>query len=282
MNTGRLFVVSTPIGNIEDMTFRAVKVLQSVDMIAAEDTRHSRRLLNHYGISKSCVAFHEHNETSMTSRLLNELQSGKSIALISDAGTPLIRDPGFQLVRAAKTQEIDVVPIPGCCAAIAALSASGLATDRFLFAGFPPRTQSARQAFLQSLAKETGTVILYESSHRIRECLGTISDVFPGTRQVVIARELTKQHESIQSVNVATITSLFENNPYAEKGEFVILIEGHNPKQTDQTIDQQCQVMLKRLLDECSLKTAVELTTELTGAKKKQIYQMALQLKKQN
>lgn len=271
-----LYLVSTPIGNLADITFRAVDILKSVDLIAAEDTRHSHRLFSHYAIDTACIAFHDHNEDAVTPRLLSDLQQGRSIAVISDAGTPLIRDPGYKLVREARSQNISVIPIPGCCAAITALSASGLPTDRFVFVGYPPRTQSARQNFFQQLLSETGTVVLYESSHRIRGCLNDLASVYPVTRIVVVARELTKRHESIRGVMMNDIESLFED-AYAEKGEFVIVVQGEGAQLVEQVLDQQTQQTLKILMTECSLKTAVDLATQITGVRKKLLYQTALE-----
>ncbi|HFD10917.1 MAG TPA: 16S rRNA (cytidine(1402)-2'-O)-methyltransferase [Crenotrichaceae bacterium] len=273
-----LYLVSTPIGNLADISYRAVEILRSVDLIAAEDTRHSQRLLSEYAITTTCISFHDHNETTMTPRLLKELQQGRSIAVISDAGTPLIRDPGYQLVHQAQTMKIKVIPVPGCCAAIAALSASGLATDRFVFAGYPPRTQSARQLFLQQLVDETGTVILYESSHRIRSCLSDIACVYPDSRMLVVAREITKRYESIHRIAVSEIDSLFKDDVYADKGEFVLVLQG---KKTDvgDVLDAKTQEILNLLLEECSVKTAVELTAKLSGERKKIIYQTALEIR---
>jgi len=275
-----LYLVSTPIGNLADMTFRAVEVLNSVDLIAAEDTRHSQALLSHYAIKTPCISFHDHNEDAVTPRLLKNLQHGHSIAVISDAGTPLIRDPGYQLVRHARNLAIGVYPVPGCCAAIAALSASGLPTDRFVFAGYPPRAQSARQGFLQTLVDEPGTVILYESSHRIRNCLSDLMAVFPPSRTVVVARELTKRHESIRALVVSELSSFFLGHDYADKGEFVIILQGKVAQQ-DERLDAQTLETLQLLLAECSLKTAVQLTVKLSGARKKLVYQTALDFQKQ-
>ncbi|MEE9424540.1 MAG: 16S rRNA (cytidine(1402)-2'-O)-methyltransferase [Methylococcales bacterium] len=275
-----LYLVSTPIGNLADITFRAVDILKSVDLIAAEDTRHSHRLFSHYAIDTACIAFHDHNEDAVTPRLLEDLQQGRSIAVISDAGTPLIRDPGYKLVREARRLNISVIPIPGCCAVIAALSASGLPTDRFVFFGYPPRTQSARQNFFQQLLSETGTVILYESSHRIRSCLNDLASVYPATRMVVVARELTKRHETIRGVTMSEIESLFEDT-YAEKGEFVIVVQGEGAQPAEQLLDQQTQQTLKILMTECSLKTAVDLATQITGVRKKLLYQAALEYQDQ-
>jgi len=215
---GILYLVATPIGNLSDFSYRAVAVLQAVDFIACEDTRHSRNLLERYAISKPLTALHEHNEDAVSTRLLDRLEKGESMALISDSGTPLINDPGFPLVSLAVERGLLVVPIPGACALIAALSASALATDRFAFEGFPPRNTAARCVLLQSLVEQTRTLIFYESSHRIMEFVRDIARVFPAERRIVIARELTKLHESMVRGTVANAPSLVESDPHMEKG----------------------------------------------------------------
>ena len=276
---GILYLVATPIGNLSDFSQRAVDTLSRVDFIAAEDTRHSRPLLDRFGISKPLVALHEHNEDSVSSRLVDRLAAGESAALISDAGTPLINDPGFPLVRLARGQGIQVVPIPGPCALIAALSASGLPTDRFAFEGFPPRTGSARRDVLQNLAGDPRTLVFYESSHRALGLLRDIEAVFPPNRKVVIARELTKLHETIVAATAASAPALLEQDPNMQKGEFVILIEGApQPLQENELTPEQRRV-LQLLLQECTVKTAVSLCVNITGARKELAYQTALSLK---
>ena len=275
---GILYLVATPIGNLADLSFRAVAVLQGVDFIACEDTRHSRPLLERHGIIKPLAALHEHNEDTASSKLLDRLEKGESMALISDAGTPLINDPGFPLVRLAIERNLRVVPVPGACALVAALSASGLPTGRFAFEGFPPRTSSARRTLLQNLADNSGTLIFYESSHRVLEFLKDIASVFPPQRSIVIARELTKLHETFLRCKVEEADILVESDPNMEKGEFVVLLEGapqHN--HNDQLTLEQTRV-LKLLLEECSVKTAASMTAKITGARKELAYQAALKL----
>lgn len=277
---GILYLVATPIGNLADLSFRALDVLRQADCIAAEDTRHSRPLLEHYGIAKPLLPLHEHNEDRIAPRVVKRLLQGESIALISDAGTPLISDPGFPLVRLARQQGIRVVPIPGACALIAALSASGLPAGRFSFEGFPPRTGSARKALLQSLASDPRTLIFYESSHRALDFLRDLASVFPGERPVVIARELTKLYETIVNSTAGEAATCVAASPDMQKGEFVILIAGADPAQApkDSLTDEQ-QRVLGILLEECSVKTAAALCARLTGARKELAYQAALQLK---
>ena len=277
---GILYLVATPIGNLADMSFRAVEVLKNVDFIAAEDTRHSRPLLDRYGIDKPLIALHEHNEDQASPRLLERLKQGESAALISDAGTPLINDPGFPLVRLAREHGVRVVPIPGACALIAAVSASGLPTDRFSFEGFPPRTGSARKTVLQGLVNDPRTLIFYESSHRTLDFLRDLSTVFPAGRAVVVARELTKLYETIVNTTAGDAAEIVAANPDMQKGEFVILIEGAAPIKADQdqlTADQH--KVLEILLEECSVKSAVALCARITGARKELAYRAALRMK---
>lgn len=279
---GILYLVATPIGNLGDFTHRAVDVLHSVDFIACEDTRHSRPLLLRYGIDKPLTALHEHNENAASAKLLERLERGESMALISDAGTPLINDPGFPLVRLAAERGLAVVPVPGACALIAALSASGLAVDRFAFEGFPPRTGPARRSLLQNLAGESRTLIFYESSHRVEAFVADIAAVFPADRRMVIARELTKVHETLARCRVVEAPALFQNDPNMRKGEFVLVLEGLAEDQATETLSPEQHRVLRLLLAECSLKTAVALTAKITGARKELAYQTALALAKDN
>ena len=274
---GILYLVATPIGNLADVTFRAVEVLQGVSLIACEDTRHSRPLLDRYNIDKPLTALHEHNEEAASAKLLEKLEQGESVALISDAGTPLINDPGFPLVRLAVDRGVRVVPVPGACALVAALSVSGLPTSHFAFLGFPPRSSSARRSLLESLVDESSTLIFYESSHRVLEFVKDIAFVFPVQRRIVIARELTKLHETILRCTVAEVVSMIENDPFMEKGEFVVLIEAATRKTKDELTEEQLRV-LKLLLEECSVKTASSLAAKVTGARKELLYQAALRL----
>ena len=275
---GILYIVATPIGNLADFSFRAAEILQNADVIAAEDTRRSRPLLDRYGITKPMVALHEHNEEATTSRLLERLANGESVALISDAGTPLINDPGFPLVRRARERGIRVTPIPGPCALIAALSASGLPCDRFAFEGFPPRTASARRVQLEKLVADPRTLIFYESSHRMLEFIKAIAEVFPAQRQVVIARELTKLYETIVQVPVGQAPALIEADANMCKGEFVIIVQGASgTKPLDELTPEQARV-LKLLLEKCSVTTAATLAAKITGARKGIVYRAALRL----
>ncbi len=272
---GRLYVVATPIGHLGDITLRALEILRQADLIAAEDTRHARRLLNHYGITTPPFSLHAHNEQDNTSALIEQLLSGRTIALVSDAGTPLINDPGFPLVAAAHQAGIPVVPIPGPCAAIAALSAAGLPTDRFVFEGFPPRTQSARRTYLERLREEPRTIVLYESSHRLEDCLMDLAAVFPASRRLVIAKELTKLHERLISTSVGEAFDLFKCHPEWKKGEFVLLLEGASSPAREQLTPEQLRI-LELLLEECPLSTAVSLAEKISGAPRKTLYRAAL------
>jgi len=279
---GILYLVATPIGNLADFSFRAVAVLQAVDFIACEDTRHSRPLLARYGIDKPLAALHEHNEDAASARLLERVERGESMALVSDAGTPLINDPGFPLVRLAVERGVRVVPVPGACAVVAALAASGLAADRFAFEGFPPRTSSARRALLQSLLDDPRTLVFYESSHRVAEFVIDIARVFPGERRIVIARELTKLHETIARCAVADAPALIEGDPYMEKGEFVVLLQGAATNRGGEELTAEQTRVLKLLLEECSVKSAAALAAKITGCRKDLAYQAALRLAEKN
>ncbi|MCU7796664.1 MAG: 16S rRNA (cytidine(1402)-2'-O)-methyltransferase, partial [Candidatus Thiodiazotropha sp. (ex Myrtea spinifera)] len=226
VSKGVLYVVATPIGNLGDISMRAVEILREVDLIAAEDTRHTKPLLRHYAIDTPMQSFHEHNERAQVAKLTEVLQSGRSVALVSDAGTPLISDPGFPLVREAAGLGIRIVPVPGPSAIICALSAAGLPTDRFLFAGFPPRNQGQRRDWLGELIRERATLVFYESSHRIVASLKAMVEVFGGEREAVIAREVTKLHETFLRGSLDELLSQVEQDENQRKGEFVILVAG--------------------------------------------------------
>jgi 16S rRNA (cytidine1402-2'-O)-methyltransferase len=277
---GILYLVASPIGNLGDMSFRAVDILRSVDLIACEDTRHSRTLLDHFGISNNLVSFHEHNELNIGARLVDKLVNGLNIAILSDAGTPLINDPGFGLVVLAQQAGVRVIPIPGSCALITALTASGLPTDRFCFEGFPPRKSSARKAYFGTLLQEPRTLIFYESSHRIVETIKDVADVFPSERRLSIARELTKKFETIVQSTAGKSQFLFSDNPDMQRGEFVLIIEGApiQPQSCDLSMDQLR--ILNILLEECSVRSAVNLLVKITGARKETTYSAALLLHK--
>lgn len=273
---GKLYVVATPIGNLADMTFRAVEVLKQVDLIAAEDTRHVKMLLQHYGISNKLVSLHQHNEDNASSVLLEKLRAGQSIALVSDAGTPLLSDPGMPLVKMVKDACLDVVPIPGACALIAALSAAGLPVTRFSFEGFLPRTSSARKAFFNESVLFPKTWIFYESCHRILASLQDMAETVPLDRQIVIARELTKLHETIVKTSLGNALELVEQNDNMRKGEFVVIVDGAAADKKEQIITAEQEKLLQVLLRECSIKTAVAMAVEITGVRKKLLYQAAL------
>lgn len=268
-----LYVVATPIGNLADMVPRAVDILQSVALIAAEDTRHSRRLLDHFNIRTRCVAYHDHSSAADLDALLAELREGRSIALISDAGTPLLSDPGYQLVDAALTAGFQVVPVPGACAAIAALSAVGLPTDRFVFEGFLPAKTVARRQRLEQLQSETRTLIFYEAPHRLLETLRDMVEVIGGERVAALARELTKLHETVHRAPLAELTAWVEADPNQSRGECVLLLRG---SEVAAELDADSERVLKVLLEELPLKQAAALAARITGRKKNELYQLAL------
>lgn len=274
--SAQLFVVATPIGHLDDMTFRAIDILKSVSIVAAEDTRQSAQLFKHYNISTQLTACHDHNESNKIEQLVQKLLAGDSIALISDAGTPLISDPGFKLVRAAQENGIKVVPVPGACAAIAALSAVGLPSDRFSFEGFLPSRSSQRISQLEKLKNETQTLIFYEAPHRILESIKDMAQVFGEDRPVGFAREITKTFETIKKMTLKDLVSFIENDHNQEKGEIVVVVGGAAAK-TDLE-QEKLDELLKRLLQDLSVKAASQLAADLTGIKKKIAYQRALEL----
>jgi len=277
---GKLYIVATPLGHLDDMSGRAIKTLQSVNFIAAEDTRHSAKLLAHYQISTSMIPLHDHNEQERHEKLIELIQAGHSVALISDAGTPLISDPGYRLVHAARKLAIDVIPIPGPCAAIAALSVSGLPTDRFIFEGFLPAKSSARLAQLTALQRETRTMIFYESPHRILACLGDMQTAFGKDREVVVARELTKFFETIYSDSIEKVLQKLSQNSSEQQGEFVILVKGAEVE--TRVMDEETTRVLNCLLAELPVKQAVKLASEISGKSKNLLYDLALTLQKGN
>lgn len=274
--SGILYIVATPIGNLQDITQRALSVFEEVDLIAAEDTRHSGLLLSHYGIKKPFFALHDHNEQQKADVLVEKLQQGLNIALISDAGTPLISDPGFHLVRKCRQADIKVVPLPGACAAVTALCASGIASDRFCFEGFLPAKSKARQDKLKNLEKEDRTLIFYESTHRILDSLADIEAVFGKERYVVLAREITKTWESIQGDEVATLRQWLAEDPNRTKGEMVLIVEGAQIAE-QQEISPQAVKALKLIAAELPLKKAAAIVAELYGYKKNALYQFGLE-----
>ena len=275
--TGTLFIVATPIGNLDDITFRAVEVLKSVDIVLAEDTRHSKKLLLHLDISKPIRAFHEHNEREKTKAIIGEIHSGKSIALISDAGTPLISDPGYFLVAQAKKECLRVVPIPGPSALITALSASGLASDRFTFLGFLPSKKTARVKLLKSLINRTETSIFYESPKRILATLTDMHRIFGDNREVCLAKELTKVFETIQTDSIPNLIKYLTTDQNNQKGEFVILISA-NDKIDIAEAEAQLDSLLPILCAEMGASKAAKLAAKITGIDKKQCYKRAIDL----
>ncbi len=276
MDKGCLYVVAMPIGNRDDITERAKQVLSAVELIAVEDTRHSRPLLQTLGITTPLLALHEHNELKLVTRLVEQLSTGGTIALISDAGTPLISDPGFPLVRACQQAGVRVIPIPGASALICALSAAGLPTDRFLFEGFPARTSSARRDQFARLKDAGMTLVFYESSHRIVHSLTDMAAVFGAERPAVLARELTKLHETIISRPLGELVERVNGDPNQQKGEFVVLVAG--AVQDTQTMDPEARRILEILAEELPTKQAAALAAKITGIKKNLLYQQALEL----
>lgn len=270
-------MVATPIGNLKDITLRALEVLQKVSLIAAEDTRHSTLLLDHYGIKTPRIAFHEHNERTQSAKLITKLQRGESIALISDAGTPLISDPGFTIVKFAHEAGIKVVPIPGVSAAITALSVSGLPTDQFHFVGFLPAKKVAAHNKLLQLKGETATMVLYEAPHRILATLALCSEIFGSDRFAVIARELTKKFETIVRGTLAKLREQVANGMLLQQGEVVLLIQGQKLEMADDTVFNE--KIFAILAANLPLKKATELAAAITGQKKNQLYKEIMALK---
>jgi 16S rRNA (cytidine1402-2'-O)-methyltransferase len=275
MAAATLYIVATPIGNLEDMTFRAVRILGEVDLIAAEDTRHSLKLLNYFGITKPLTSYFDHNQQFKGERILNALRQGKSVALISDAGTPCISDPGYQLVRDAVAEKFPVVPIPGACAAVAALSASGMPTDAFTFAGFPPARQGKRRTFLSTLITLPGTLVLYEAPHRLIDTLNDIREVF-GERQVIVARELTKIYEECIRGSVSEVAAAVSAG--IVRGEVVVLIAPGDPVSV---VSEALEDVLRRLMADgtLSIKDIAKQAAVIAGVSRSEAYSEALRLK---
>ena len=268
---GKLFVVATPIGNLDDLSPRARATLAQVDLIAAEDTRHSAALLRHHGIATRTLALHEHNEREASADLVRRMQGGANIALISDAGTPLVSDPGYRLVRAVRAAGIPVSPIPGACAAIAALSAAGLPSDRFAFEGFLPAKSAARRAALQVLRADPRTLIFYESSHRIVESLADLAAEFGGEREAVVARELTKQFETVLDGTLAGLAQRVAVDADQQRGEFVVLVKGAGDDDDAAKLIEGLRVY-RILSAELPPSRAAKLAAEITGAPRKALY----------
>jgi len=275
LTPGTLYVVATPIGNLDDISARALKVLREVALIAAEDTRHSARLMQHFGIGTPLAACHEHNERDQGSRFITRLQAGEDVALISDAGTPLISDPGYHLVRQARAAGIAVVPVPGACALIAALSAAGMPSDRFIFEGFLPAKAVGRRARLEQVKAEPRTLIFYEAPHRILECLEDMRTVFGEERPALLARELTKTFETFKGLPLADLCAWVAADANQQRGECVVLVAGWQPED-EAAISAEAMRVLELLLAEMPLKRAAALAAEITGVRKNLLYQAAL------
>ena len=273
-----LYVVATPIGNLGDFSPRAVEVLQRVDLIAVEDTRHSGRLLQHFAIKTPMQALHEHNERKLADSLLQRIENGQTVALISDAGTPLLSDPGYHLVRLAREKGIRVIPIPGASALIAALSVAGLPTDRFRFEGFLPAKRGARQQQLETLKQESLTLVFYESPHRIEDTLADMQVILGADRPTVLARELTKTFETIRSGTLAELSQWVAEDANQRKGEIVVLVQGA-PSLDQDDLNPEAERILKILLQQLPLKQAAALSAEITGVRKKKLYARGLELK---
>ncbi len=275
--SGTLFIIATPIGNLEDLTPRARQTLAEVDLIAAEDTRHTGRLLSHIGVKSRLMALHDHNEEKSVANVIRRLQDGQSVALVSDAGTPLISDPGYRLVCAARDNDIVVSPIPGANAAIAALSVAGLATDRFSFEGFGPAKKSARREWLRALASETRTMVFYESVHRIADCLGDMVEIFGASRAAFVGRELTKMHEQCVQSSLRSLQEMLADGTIVSKGEFVIAVAGAK-EQPASSLDVDW--LLLQLAEDLPAKKVARIAARISGKKKNQLYDRLLQLQK--
>ena len=277
---GVLYIVATPIGNLDDITQRAISTLQKADFIAAEDTRHSQRLLQHFGIQAKLMAYHDHSSDKQLDRLIGLLLEGKSIALISDAGTPLISDPGYRIVRSARTLDIQVVPIPGVSAPITALSAAGLATDRFSFEGFLPHKSSARRKAFESIEKSNGTSVFFESPHRIKDAIDDALAILGAERSAVLARELTKTFETFLGSSLEDIRQAIESDDNQRKGEMVLMIgQGASSKSSSDDLDAETERVLSILAAELPTKQAATLASAISGAPKKKLYERAVQLR---
>ena len=275
-----LYVVATPIGNLADISERALTVLRSVDLIAAEDTRHTRQLLMHFTINKPLFSVHDHNEQQRIEKVIAELGAGQSIALVSDAGTPLISDPGFHVVQAVREAGFKVVPVPGPCALVTALSAAAMPTDRFCFEGFLPAKSSGRKKQLQKVEDETRTLVFYESPHRIVDSLTDMAEVFGADRPITVAREITKTFETFYTGSIAQALEWMQGDANQQRGEFVLVVAGAPEKEDEEAAAVSAEKVLKVLLDELPVKQAAALAAKITGQKKNALYQQALGLQK--
>lgn len=274
---GVLYIVGTPIGNLEDMTFRGVRILQSVDLIAAEDTRHTGKLLKHFQVNTPQISYHEHNRNGRIPELLTRLSEGKDIALVTDAGVPGISDPGYELVKACAEAEITVVPVPGAVAAITALSASGISTDKFVFEGFLSAKAKQRRSHLEKLKLEERTLVFYESPHRLRSTLEDMKEIFGDDRQIVLARELTKIYEEFWRGSIAGACSYYESK--TPMGEYTLVIAGYYPSQQEYTQDELIEKLETIMSQGISPSQASRQLAALTSLPRRQLYQLALTLK---
>lgn len=277
--TSTLYVIATPIGNIGDISLRALHILGMADLVACEDTRTSKALLSAYGFSAELVSAHKYNERETAGYLIERLKRGERIALVSDAGTPAVSDPGARIVDAVREAGINVVPVPGSSAAITALSASGLLDGHFLFYGFLPTKNVQRNDVLKTLTETRATLIFYEAPHRIEETLKALADIFEPARRIVIARELTKLFEEIHRCTMAEVMDWINSDPNHKKGEFVLLVEGAPPVSED--LNTESQRVLSILMKELPVSAAASLAAKITGDKKNRLYELALQLKKE-
>jgi len=275
MSQAGLYVVATPIGNLEDISYRAVRILSEVDLIAAEDTRHSRVLLAHYNITTSMQSLHEHNEAQIVNRMLERIADGQAIALISDAGTPLISDPGFHLVRAAREAGLPVFSVPGPSAITAALSVAGLPPDRFAFEGFLPSKATARKKKLQMLCHETRTLVFFESSHRIGAAIADMTEVFGGQRQVAVCRELTKKFETVLKAPLAEMKNELAQDANQSRGEFVVIVDGHTGSEDDALSNAYTTALA--LMEFLPASQAARVAAQLNDVPRRKVYELLKQ-----
>nr|WP_282571358.1 16S rRNA (cytidine(1402)-2'-O)-methyltransferase [Methylonatrum kenyense] len=275
-----MYVVATPIGNLGDISARALDVLQQVTLVAAEDTRHTKRLLAHFGVSATLLSLHEHNEQARVGGLVERLQDGASIALVSDAGTPLVSDPGYRLVSAAHAAGLPVRTVPGPSSIIAALSVAGQACDRFCFEGFPPSRTAARRRWLEALAAEPRTLVLLESSHRIMDCVADLADLFGAERSATLTRELSKTFETVRRGTLGELLDWLSADPQQRKGEFVLVVAGAPGPAESSGLAVQCDDLLQALLAELPASRAAALAARLTGEPKRTLYARAVELAK--
>jgi len=275
---GTLYVVATPIGNLEDISGRAIQTLKSVGRVLAEDTRRTQQLFSHFGIRNQLVSLHDHNERQRVENIEQWLSDGEDLALVSDAGTPLISDPGYHVVSTLREKGFNIVPIPGASALIAALSVAGLPTDRFCFEGFLPAKPSGRRKKIASLKSEARTWVFYESSHRIQQCIDDLVSELGDERKVVIARELTKRFETVISGPLVDIVSILANDANQLRGEFVVMVEGRAQEESTQQVS--AEQLLSLLVPHLPTKLAAQITSEVTGENKKALYQQALEMKR--